>query len=202
MCYRNSWAYRTTLCNHTPLSHPWPPTIRCIGSAVPSSLYSMQSLLHMLVSQHQYPAQEQNMTSKPAHPGVRQRAKLKTFSKRYDPYAARLLARTLTGTYDEQLGETNAALSAITQDSDNPPSQSMLRAIQRHRDVYQDYGREFRRTKVRTRPLYHHPLSLSSSATPQANVQAAVDQANLLSGVRNDIECVPSRCLSDNAGEL
>jgi len=48
----------------------------------------------------------------------------------------------------------------------------MLRAIQRHRDVYQDYGREFRRTK--------------------GNVQAAVDQANLLSGVRNDIDAYKS----------
>jgi Golgi SNAP receptor complex protein 1 len=75
----------------------------------------------------------------------------------------------------------------------------MLRAIQRHRDVYQDYGREFRRTRVRIRPLYHRSLCLSSPATPQANVKAAVDQANLLSGVRNDIECV-LRCSSDNVG--
>lgn len=30
----------------------------------------------------------------------------------------------------------------------------MLRAIQRHRDVFQDYSREFRRTKVRTVPYY------------------------------------------------
>jgi len=72
----------------------------------------------------------------------------------------------------EKLGETNSALDAVAQDTDNPPSQSMLRAIQRHRDVYQDYGREFRRTK--------------------ANVQAAVDQANLLSGVRNDIDAYKS----------
>jgi len=72
----------------------------------------------------------------------------------------------------EKLGETNSALDAVAQDTDNPPSQSMLRAIQRHRDVYQDYGKEFRRTK--------------------ANVQAAVDQANLLSGVRNDIDAYKS----------
>lgn len=37
---------------------------------------------------------------------------------------------------------------------------------------------------------------------PQANVQAAVDQANLLSGVRNDIECVPFRCPSHDVDEL
>ena len=78
----------------------------------------------------------------------------------------------------------------------------MLRAIQRHRDVYQDYGREFRRTKVRSCPFYHPPALLSSFAMPQANVQAAVDQANLLSGVRNDIECVPSRCPSHDVDEL
>jgi len=72
----------------------------------------------------------------------------------------------------EKLGETNSALDAVAHDTDNPPSQSMLRAIQRHRDVYQDYSREFRRTK--------------------ANVQTAVDQANLLSGVRNDIEAYKS----------
>jgi len=72
----------------------------------------------------------------------------------------------------EKLGETNSALDAVAQDTNNPPSQSMLRAIQRHRDVYQDYSREFRRTK--------------------ANVQAAIDQANLLSGVRNDIDAYKS----------
>jgi Golgi SNAP receptor complex protein 1 len=61
---------------------------------------------------------------------------------------------------DGQLGETNSALDAVAQDTDNPPSQSMLRAIQRHRDVYQDYGKEFRRTKVR--PLVPPPKSLVS----------------------------------------
>ncbi|THH13740.1 hypothetical protein EUX98_g9688 [Antrodiella citrinella] len=48
----------------------------------------------------------------------------------------------------------------------------MQRAIQRHRDVYQDYSRELRRTK--------------------SNVQHALDQANLLSGVRNDIDAYKS----------
>jgi len=81
-------------------------------------------------------------------------------------------AESEVGDLLEKLGETNSALDAVAQDTDNPPSQSMLRAIQRHRDVYQDYGREFRRTK--------------------ANVQAAVDQANLLSGVRNDIDAYKS----------
>ncbi|KAI0319428.1 v-SNARE protein [Amylostereum chailletii] len=72
----------------------------------------------------------------------------------------------------EKLGETNDQLSGLSGDTQNPPSQSMLRAIQRHRDVYQDYSRELRRTK--------------------ANVQAAVDQANLLTGVRNDIDAYKS----------
>ncbi|KAI0800740.1 V-snare-domain-containing protein [Fomes fomentarius] len=69
----------------------------------------------------------------------------------------------------EKLQEINDQLSALSTDTENPPSQSMLRAIQRHREVYLDYARELRRTK--------------------GNAKTALDQANLLSGVRNDIEC-------------
>ncbi|KZT72890.1 V-snare-domain-containing protein [Daedalea quercina L-15889] len=72
----------------------------------------------------------------------------------------------------EKLREINDQLSKLAEDTDNPPSQSMLRAIQRHREVYQDYARELRRTKT--------------------NVQQALDQANLLSGVRNDIDAYKS----------
>ncbi|KAK7695016.1 hypothetical protein QCA50_002204 [Cerrena zonata] len=72
----------------------------------------------------------------------------------------------------QKLGEINDQLSTLSSDPDQPPSQSMLRAIQRHRDVYQDYVRELRRTKT--------------------NVQHALDQANLLSGVRNDIDAYKS----------
>ncbi|EPT03518.1 hypothetical protein FOMPIDRAFT_1115882 [Fomitopsis schrenkii] len=72
----------------------------------------------------------------------------------------------------EKLQEINEQLSRLAEDTDNPPSQSMLRAIQRHREVYQDYSRELRRTKT--------------------NVQTALDQANLLSGVRNDIDAYKS----------
>ena len=40
----------------------------------------------------------------------------------------------------------------------------MLRAIQRHRDVYQDYGREFRRTKVRARLIsFGDPLLIRNA---------------------------------------
>ncbi|KAH9837258.1 V-snare-domain-containing protein [Rhodofomes roseus] len=72
----------------------------------------------------------------------------------------------------EKLEEINDQLSRLAEDTENPPSQSMLRAIQRHREVYQDYSRELRRTKT--------------------NVQTALDQANLLSGVRNDIDAYKS----------
>ncbi|CDO73095.1 hypothetical protein BN946_scf185007.g149 [Trametes cinnabarina] len=72
----------------------------------------------------------------------------------------------------EKLQEINDQLSALANDAENPPSQSMLRAIQRHREVYLDYARELRRTK--------------------SNVKAALDQANLLSGVRNDIDAYKS----------
>ncbi|KZT27696.1 V-snare-domain-containing protein [Neolentinus lepideus HHB14362 ss-1] len=72
----------------------------------------------------------------------------------------------------EKLGESNDKLSELTHDSENPLSPSMLRTIQRHREIYNDYVREFRRTKT--------------------NVQHALDQANLLSGVRNDIDAYKS----------
>ncbi|KAH7923254.1 V-snare-domain-containing protein [Leucogyrophana mollusca] len=72
----------------------------------------------------------------------------------------------------EQLRETNDELLALTNQSDTQPSQTMARAMQRHREVYQDYARELRRTK--------------------ANVQHALEQANLLTGVRNDIDAYKS----------
>ncbi|KAL0068572.1 protein transport protein gos1 [Marasmius tenuissimus] len=71
----------------------------------------------------------------------------------------------------EKLEETNEQLSALSNDPD-VLSPSMLRAIQRHREIYQDNSRELKRTK--------------------ANVQNALDQANLLSGVRNDIDAYKS----------
>ncbi|PSR71092.1 hypothetical protein PHLCEN_2v13061 [Hermanssonia centrifuga] len=72
----------------------------------------------------------------------------------------------------QKLEENNDKLSTLSDNPDTPPSQSMMRAIQRHREVYQDYSRELRRTKT--------------------NVQHALDQANLLSGVRNDIDAYKS----------
>ncbi|KZP28853.1 V-snare-domain-containing protein [Athelia psychrophila] len=72
----------------------------------------------------------------------------------------------------EKLKETNDQLQALSQDPKHIPSQSMLRATQRHQDVYQDYERELRRTK--------------------ANVKKALDKANLLKGVRNDIDAYKS----------
>ncbi|EIN13877.1 v-SNARE protein [Punctularia strigosozonata HHB-11173 SS5] len=72
----------------------------------------------------------------------------------------------------EKLRETNEQLSALETDPTSPPSQSMIRAIQRHRDVFRDYQAEFKRT--------------------QANVRNALDRANLLSGVRNDIDAYKS----------
>src|SRR5438445_3090176 len=48
-----------------------------------------------------------------------------------------------------QLQEANDALTELSNNPDTPPpSQSMSRAVQRHCEVYQDYGREFHRTKV------------------------------------------------------
>ncbi|KAK7063992.1 Golgi SNAP receptor complex member 1 [Favolaschia claudopus] len=71
----------------------------------------------------------------------------------------------------EKLEETNEQLSAL---SSNPEtlSASMLRTIQNHSEVFQDNARELRRTK--------------------GSVKAALDHANLLSGVRNDIDAYKS----------
>ncbi|KAJ7597395.1 hypothetical protein C8J56DRAFT_772269 [Mycena floridula] len=71
----------------------------------------------------------------------------------------------------EKLEETNEQLGVLTSDP-AALSQSMLRAVQRHREVFQDNARELRRTK--------------------ASVKNALDQANLLSGVRNDIDAYKS----------
>lgn len=49
--------------------------------------------------------------------------------------------------------------------------------------------------RFRLPSLKPHALSFPSYEMFQANVQAAVDQANLLSGVRNDIEFVFSHHL-------
>ncbi|KAI3622793.1 vesicle transport v-snare protein [Moniliophthora roreri] len=71
----------------------------------------------------------------------------------------------------EKLEETNEQLAALSNNLDTL-SPSMLRAVQRHRELFQDNSRELKRTK--------------------ANVQNALDQANLLSGVRNDIDAYKS----------
>ncbi|RDB29647.1 Golgi SNAP receptor complex member 1 [Hypsizygus marmoreus] len=71
----------------------------------------------------------------------------------------------------EKLEENNEQLATL---ANNPEllSQSMLRAIQRHRELFQDNARELRRTKT--------------------SVKNALDQANLLTGVRNDIDAYKS----------
>ncbi|KAG1885567.1 hypothetical protein F4604DRAFT_1726883 [Suillus subluteus] len=89
----------------------------------------------------------------------------------------------------EKLRETNDELLALSNNPDTPPSQSMSRAIQRHGEVYQDYAKELRRTKVCPVSMLCEP---SSHYTLQTNVQHALDKVNLLSGVRNDIEAYKS----------
>ncbi|KAH6917032.1 hypothetical protein BKA70DRAFT_320507 [Coprinopsis sp. MPI-PUGE-AT-0042] len=70
-----------------------------------------------------------------------------------------------------KLEEINEELGALASKPELLSS-SMLRTIQRHRELYQDSVRELRRTK--------------------GNVKTAFDQANLLSGVRNDIDAYKS----------
>jgi len=70
-----------------------------------------------------------------------------------------------------KLEEINEQLSTLANNPDTLSS-SMLRTIQRHREIFQDSARELRRTKT--------------------NVHAALDRANLLTGVRNDIDAYKS----------
>ena len=42
----------------------------------------------------------------------------------------------------------NDHLARLLNDPDSPPSQSMTRTIQRHREVLSDYERDYARTKV------------------------------------------------------
>ncbi|KAJ3517876.1 hypothetical protein NLJ89_g227 [Agrocybe chaxingu] len=70
-----------------------------------------------------------------------------------------------------KLEEINEQLAVLASTPDLM-SASMLRAIQRHRELHQDNMRELKRTKT--------------------NTKHALDQANLLSGVRNDIDAYKS----------
>ncbi|KZT42601.1 V-snare-domain-containing protein [Sistotremastrum suecicum HHB10207 ss-3] len=72
----------------------------------------------------------------------------------------------------DKLRETNEDLSIALNKSSELPSTAMLHAAQRHRDVLQDYNRDFLRIKV--------------------NVQSAEDQRNLLQNVRHDIDAYNS----------
>jgi len=49
---------------------------------------------------------------------------------------------------DGQLKETVEEMAALLNDPENPPTQSMLHAVQRHRDVLEDYKVDFKRTKA------------------------------------------------------
>ncbi|EJU02644.1 V-snare-domain-containing protein [Dacryopinax primogenitus] len=72
----------------------------------------------------------------------------------------------------DRLRDQNDHLSRILSTPSAPSGPSVSHAVQRHRDVLQDFVRDFRRT--------------------QANVKSAVDQANLLGSVRGEIEYVRS----------
>ncbi|EJD54871.1 28 kda golgi snare protein [Auricularia subglabra TFB-10046 SS5] len=67
----------------------------------------------------------------------------------------------------EKLRETTDELAAALDTSPTRPSPTQTHALQRHREVLQDYTRDFGRIK--------------------ANVQQARDRANLLQNVRSDI---------------
>ncbi|KZO96412.1 V-snare-domain-containing protein [Calocera viscosa TUFC12733] len=68
----------------------------------------------------------------------------------------------------ERLRDLNDQLSRVLSTPSAPSGPSVSHAVQRHREVLQDYTRDFRRTAQ--------------------NVRTALEQANLLSNVRGEIE--------------
>ncbi|KAJ9097160.1 hypothetical protein QFC21_004829 [Naganishia friedmannii] len=67
----------------------------------------------------------------------------------------------------EKLSATLDTLTALLNSPDEPPSTSMMHAASRHRDIYDDYRREF----VRTR----------------SNIEQALQRHDLLGSIRKDI---------------
>ena len=68
-----------------------------------------------------------------------------------------------------QLTEVNDRMAEYTQNiSTNSPSAALLHTLQRHRDILQDYGQEFEKTK--------------------SNINAIREREDLLGSVRRDIK--------------
>lgn len=84
-----------------------------------------------------------------------------------------------------KLEETNEQLAALANEPD-AVSASMLRTINHHAEIFQDNARELRRTKVLANAVSQALYQLFI----QASVKSALDHANLLHGVRNDIELI------------
>ncbi|KAF8634945.1 hypothetical protein AX15_000676 [Amanita polypyramis BW_CC] len=82
--------------------------------------------------------------------------------------------RDLERELEELLAKLEEANEQLSKLANNPEllSPAMLRTIQRHKEVCQDNARDLRRTKAAS--------------------QTTLDQANLLSGVRNDIDAYKS----------
>lgn len=64
------------------------------------------------------------------------------------------LKADVEGFPDGQLKETVEEMAALLNDPENPPTQSMLHTVQRHRDVLEDYKVDFKRTKACVCLLY------------------------------------------------
>ena len=82
-------------------------------------------------------------------PGERGRGAVRKGARK--PPLARVECRLkadVEGFSDGQLKETVEEMAALLNDPENPPTQSMLHAVQRHRDVLEDYKVDFKRTKV------------------------------------------------------
>ncbi|CAO1623153.1 unnamed protein product [Sympodiomycopsis kandeliae] len=81
-----------------------------------------------------------------------------------------------------QLSESISSLSQLLDDPELPPSTVQLHAVQRHRDVLNDFERDFRRCRN--------------------NVRHAIDRYELVGRVRDDIESYKASHASDQEALL
>lgn len=90
-----------------------------------------------------------------------------------------------------QLSSTLDSLTALLNSPDVPPSTSMLHAASRHRDIYDDYRREFVRTRVcseKSLTSDQRPFSPVLTCFDQANIEQTLQRHDLLGSIRKDIK--------------
>jgi hypothetical protein len=97
-----------------------------------------------------------------------------------------------------QLSSTLDSLTALLNSPDVPPSSSMMHAAARHRDIYEDYRREFTRTRVTKTRIRYSLLILTSSLVPvKYRTSTTATRPPRLNTERHQVS--PDSCTSSSA---